>query len=47
MPAPSFVDGASADDVNLILRDWSGRVPHEVTAFDPSGRLPKNQLSWA
>ena len=30
-----------------ILWDWSGRLPHKVAVFDPSGRLPKNQLSWA
>ena len=47
MPAASFVHGASADDLNLVLWDWSGRLPRMVTAFDPSGRPPKNQLSWA
>jgi RES domain-containing protein len=45
--APSFVRGATPGDVNLILWDWSGRRPHKVAVFDPSGRLPKNQLSWA
>jgi RES domain-containing protein len=45
--APSFVRGATLGDVNLILWDWSGRRPHKVAVFDPSGRLPKNQLSWA
>lgn len=45
--APSYVRGAGAADVNLILWKWSGRLPHKVTVFDPSGRLPKNQLSWA
>jgi hypothetical protein len=28
------------------LWDWSARPPHQVTVFDPSGRLPRNQLSW-
>ena len=44
--APSFVRGATPGDVNLVLWDWSGRRPHKVAVFDPSGRLPKNQLSW-
>ncbi len=44
--APSFVRGATPGDVNLVLWDWSGRLPHKVAVF-PSGRLPKNQLSWA
>ena len=44
--APSFVRGATPGDVNLILWDWSGRLPHKVAVFDLSGRLPKNQLSW-
>jgi RES domain-containing protein len=25
---------------------WNGSLPHKVAVFDPSGRLPKNQLSW-
>ena len=45
--APSFVRGATPGDVNLVLWDWSGRLPHKVAVFDPGGRLPKNQLSWA
>jgi RES domain-containing protein len=44
--APSFVRGADAGDVNLVLWNWSGRPPHKVAVFDPSGRLPKSQLSW-
>ncbi|MBV8441144.1 MAG: RES domain-containing protein [Hyphomicrobiales bacterium] len=44
--APSYVNGASAGDANLVLWRWSGRLPHKVSVFDPSGRLPKNQLSW-
>jgi len=45
--APSFVRGADARDVNLVLWHWSNRLPHKVTVFDPSGRLPKSQLSWS
>jgi RES domain-containing protein len=45
--APSFVSGADAGDVNLALWDWSDRLPHKVAVFDPSGRLPKSQLSWS
>jgi RES domain-containing protein len=44
--APSFVRGAVAGDVNLVLWDWSDRLPHKVAVYDPSGRLPKSQLSW-
>ena len=44
--APSLVRGATLDaDVNLILWRWSGSAPHKVAVFDPSGRLPMNQLS--
>ena len=46
MLAPSFVRGASPADANLILWDWRGYAPYKVAVFDPSGRLPKNQLSW-
>jgi RES domain-containing protein len=41
--APSFVREATQEaDTNLILWRWSGRPPHKVAVFDPSGRLPKN-----
>ena len=43
---PSFAPGAEADDVNLVLWDWGPDLPHRVAVFDPSGRLPKDQLSW-
>lgn len=26
--------------------DWGQDLPHKVRVFDPSGRLPKDQLSW-
>jgi RES domain-containing protein len=44
--APSFAPGATADDRNLVLWDWAAGRPHQITVHDPSGRLPKNQLSW-
>lgn len=43
---PSFAPGAEADDLNLVLWDWGPDLPHAVKVFDPSGRLPKDQLSW-
>ena len=43
---PSFAPGAIDEDHNLVLWRWGPRRPHKVSAFDPSGRLPKNQLSW-
>jgi RES domain-containing protein len=46
LSAPSLVRGAVAGDVNLVLWDWSDRLPHKVAVYDPSGRLPKSQLSW-
>ncbi len=43
---PSYAPGASAAHQNLVLWEWSDALPHKVAVFDPSGRLPKNQLSW-
>ena len=43
---PSFAPGATIDDRNLVLWRWGPIPPHKVTVHDPSGRLPKNQLSW-
>jgi RES domain-containing protein len=43
---PSFAPGGDSDDKNLVLWDWGPALPHKVTVFDPSGRLPKDQLSW-
>ena len=42
----SFANGATADDQNLVLWDWGPEPPHKVRVYDPSGRLPKNDLSW-
>ena len=44
---PSFVPGAAADNNNLVLWRWGPDLPHQVIAYDPSGRLPKDQLSWS
>ena len=44
--APSYAVAAGPADANLVLWRWGARLPHKVAVFDPSGRLPKNQLSW-
>lgn len=43
---PSFANGATADDQNLVLWRWGPDLPHKVTVYDPTGKLPKNRLSW-
>ncbi|MBN9046598.1 MAG: RES family NAD+ phosphorylase [Rhizobiales bacterium] len=43
---PSFAPGADDDDGNLVLWRWGKDLPHSVNVFDPSCRLPRNQLSW-
>lgn len=43
---PSFANGATADDQNLVLWRWGPDLPHKVTVYDPTGKLPRNQLSW-
>lgn len=43
---PSFAPGAEAADLNLVLWEWGPDLPRKVAVFDPSGRLPKDQLSW-
>jgi RES domain-containing protein len=43
---PSFAPGASETDQNLVLWSWSEDLPRRVKVIDPSGRLPRNQLSW-
>lgn len=47
MLVPSFAVDASADDTNLVLWNWGPDLPHKVDVYDPSGRLPKNMLSWS
>jgi len=44
---PSFAPGATAEAQNLVLWRWGSELPTRVTVFDPSGRLPKDQLSWS
>ena len=43
---PSFASGADDRDANLVLWSWTRELPHRVDVFDPSGRLPRSQLSW-
>ncbi|MGE0665969.1 MAG: RES family NAD+ phosphorylase [Sphingomonadales bacterium] len=43
---PSFAAGSAADSFNLVLWTWGPDLPHRVRVHDPSGRLPKSQLSW-
>ena len=43
---PSFASGAAEEDQNLVLWRWGPDLPHKVRVYDPSGKLPKNQLSW-
>jgi RES domain-containing protein len=43
---PSFVPGATDTNMNLVLWQWGPDLPHKVDVYDPSGRLPKNRLSW-
>lgn len=43
---PSYAPGAEREHVNLVLWRWTARRPHRVRVFDPTGKLPKNQLSW-
>lgn len=44
---PSFARGARPGMLNLVLWHWGAVPPCKVNVFDPSGRLPKNQLSWS
>lgn len=41
---PIFAPGADADDRNLALWDWGPALPRKVEFFDPSCRLPRDQL---
>ena len=42
----SFAPGATVDAHNLVLWTWGADLPTRVNVYDPSGRLPKDQLSW-
>lgn len=44
---PSFVPGAPASHQNLVLWTWGPDRPHKVSVYDPSGRLPKDRMSWS
>jgi RES domain-containing protein len=43
---PSFANGATPDDQNLVLWRWGPDLPHKVTVYDPTRKLSKNQPSW-
>ncbi len=43
----SFAPGATDGNVNLVLWRWGPDRPYKVEVFDPSGRLPRNELSWS
>ena len=43
---PSFAVGADPGALNLVLWKWGPTLPHRVTVHDPSGKLPRNMLSW-
>lgn len=43
---PSYAPEAASDHRNLVLWKWGSRRPHRVRAYDPTGKLPANQLSW-
>jgi RES domain-containing protein len=43
---PSHAPGVTDEDRNLVLWRWGPDPPCRVSVDDPSGRLPKNQLSW-
>lgn len=43
---PSFAPNSGRTDLNLVLWRWGENPPHGVKVFDPSGRLPRNRLSW-
>jgi RES domain-containing protein len=47
MLVPSFANGAGGDDYNLVLWRWRPDLPHKVDVYDPTGKLPKNELSWS
>lgn len=43
---PSFARTAKPDAFNIVLWRWGAGLPRRVTVHDPSGRLPKSDLSW-
>jgi RES domain-containing protein len=44
---PSFAPGADDGHCNLVLWRWGPDLRTRVAVFDPSGKLPKDQLSWS
>jgi RES domain-containing protein len=36
---PSFANGATPDDQNLVLWRWGPERPHKVKTYDPTGKL--------
>jgi len=46
MLAPSFVPHATEANCTLILWRWGPELPARIVVFDPTGRLPRDQLSW-
>ena len=42
----SFASGATEFDLNAVFWLWAPVPPHRVRVLDPSGRLPRNDLSW-
>ena len=42
---PSFANGATPDDQNLVLWRWGPDLPHKVAAYDPMGKLRRDPLS--
>jgi RES domain-containing protein len=43
---PSFAVNARPDMKNAVLWKWGADLPCKVEVHDPSGRLPRDQLSW-
>ncbi len=43
---PSFAAGATAEDRNLVLWNWSGDLPHRLIVIDDEHRLPRDDRSW-
>jgi RES domain-containing protein len=44
---PSFVPGAGAGNINIVLWQWGSDLPHQLLVFDPHGGLPSDQSSWS
>ena len=44
---PSFANGATVDDRNLVLWRWGPDLPHKVMVYDPTGKLPKGAAAAA